>query len=275
MDFRNLAPSDEAVAFSIPRLFIRRPVMTTLVMVGVLVFGHHRIHQAAGERPAATSTIPTIYVFASLPGASPETMAATVATPLEKQFSTIAGIDNMTSSSDLGSTRRHDPVHARPSTSTPRPRTSTPRSRRRWSTCRRTSCRRPSTPNPAAAPILFMALTSQGRAALGARRDRRDDDRPAAVDGRRRGQVGVWGSQKYAVRIALDPQLLGVARHRRRSGRERGQRPEREAADRRDVGANQAMTRAGHRQLLNARSSGRSSSRTTTARRCLCATWRT
>ena len=86
-----------------PELFIRRPVMTTLVMLGILFFG------LLGYRVLPVSDLPnvdfpTIQVSASLPGASPDTMASAVATPLEKQFSTIAGIDSMTSTSALGLT---------------------------------------------------------------------------------------------------------------------------------------------------------------------------
>src|SRR5215472_236941 len=77
--------------------------MTTLIMIGIVLFG------AAGYRLLPVSDLPnvdfpTIQVSASLPGASPETMAAAVATPIERQFSTIAGLDNMTSSSSLGQT---------------------------------------------------------------------------------------------------------------------------------------------------------------------------
>ena len=84
--------------------FIRRPVMTTLVMTAILLFG------ILGYRTLAVSDLPnvdfpTIQVSAGLPGANPDTMAAAVATPLEKQFSTIAGIDSMTSTSTLGSTQ--------------------------------------------------------------------------------------------------------------------------------------------------------------------------
>ena len=87
---------------SIPELFIRRPVMTTLVMAGILLFG------LVGFRELPVSDLPsvdypTIQVSASLPGASPETMASAVATPLEKQFSTIAGVDSMSSVSSVGS----------------------------------------------------------------------------------------------------------------------------------------------------------------------------
>src|SRR6202167_5663840 len=83
--------------------FIRRPGMTPLVMLAILLFG------ILGYRALAVSELPnvdypTIQVGAALPGASPDTMASSVATPLERQFSTIAGIDSMTSSSSLGST---------------------------------------------------------------------------------------------------------------------------------------------------------------------------
>ncbi len=88
---------------SIAEIFIRRPVMTTLVMLAILLFG------VMGYRLLPVSDLPnvdfpTLQVTASLPGASPETMASSVATPLERQFSTIAGIDSMTSTSARGLT---------------------------------------------------------------------------------------------------------------------------------------------------------------------------
>ncbi|MFA5203724.1 MAG: efflux RND transporter permease subunit [Lentisphaeria bacterium] len=88
---------------NISERWIRRPVMTTLVMSGLLFFGllSYR-HLSINNLP--TVDFPTISVTALLPGASPETMAATVATPLEKQFSSIAGIDSMNSSSSQGVT---------------------------------------------------------------------------------------------------------------------------------------------------------------------------
>src|ERR1035438_4471316 len=84
-------------------IFIRRPIMTTLVMIAILLFG------IIGYRLLPVSDLPnvdfpTINVTATLPGASPETMASSVATPLERQFSTIAGVDSMTSTSSLGQT---------------------------------------------------------------------------------------------------------------------------------------------------------------------------
>lgn len=88
---------------TLSELCIRRPVMTTLLMAAFLIFG------VIGYRTLPVSELPsvdfpTISVTANLPGASPETMAAAVATPLEGQFSTIAGLDSMTSTSAQGST---------------------------------------------------------------------------------------------------------------------------------------------------------------------------
>src|SRR6266511_757282 len=86
---------------NLSELFVRRPVMTVLIMAGILIFG------LASYRLLPVSSLPnvdfpTIQVSAQLPGASPETMTAAVATTLEKQFSTIAGIDQMTSLSGQG-----------------------------------------------------------------------------------------------------------------------------------------------------------------------------
>ena len=88
---------------NLPELCIRRPVMTTLLMAAILVFGILGYRALpVSELPAVD--FPTISVSASLPGASPETMAAAVATPLEGQFSTIAGLESMNSTSAQGST---------------------------------------------------------------------------------------------------------------------------------------------------------------------------
>src|SRR5436189_3495231 len=89
---------------NLPELFIRRPVMTTLVMAGILLFGivSYR-YLPVSDLPNVD--YPTIQVTANLPGASPETMASAVATPLERQFSTIAGIDSMSSVSAQGLTQ--------------------------------------------------------------------------------------------------------------------------------------------------------------------------
>src|SRR6202040_3091136 len=88
---------------SIPELFIRRPVATVLVMFGILLVG------VAGYRALPVSDLPnvdypTIRVDATLPGANADTMASAVALPLEKQFSTIPGLDSMSSQNTMGRT---------------------------------------------------------------------------------------------------------------------------------------------------------------------------
>ena len=88
---------------NIPELFIRRPVMTTLLTAAITIFGW-MAYEKLPVNDLPNVDFPTISVSASLPGASPETMAASVATLLEQQFSSIAGIDSMTSVSSLGST---------------------------------------------------------------------------------------------------------------------------------------------------------------------------
>jgi HAE1 family hydrophobic/amphiphilic exporter-1 len=188
-------------------LFIRRPVTTTLLMLGILVFGivaYRRL--PVSDLP--TVDFPTITVNASLPGASPETMAATVATPLEKSFSAIAGIDNITSTSTLGSTQvtlqfslarnvdaAAQDVNAAISQTLPNlPLNIIPPSYRKQ--------------NPAAAPILLMALTSRvlPLQQLDEYGETTIAQRLSMVEGV--AQVAVYGSQKYAVRIQLDPSRL-------------------------------------------------------------------
>src|SRR6184192_2539571 len=86
---------------NVAALFIKRPITTTLVMAAILIFGLFA-YRLLPVSDLPNVDFPTIQVNASLPGASPETMAASVATPLEKQFSTIAGIDSMVSTNSLG-----------------------------------------------------------------------------------------------------------------------------------------------------------------------------
>ena len=112
-----------------PELFIRRPVMTWLVMAGILVFGIFA-YRLLPVSDLPNVDFPTIQVAASLPGASPDTMASAVATPLERQFSTIAGIDSMTSHERARHSPRSPCSSASSAISTPPPRT----------------CRRPSPP---------------------------------------------------------------------------------------------------------------------------------
>ena len=188
-------------------LFIRRPVMTTLVMIAILVFGIASYQKlTVSDLPAVD--YPTINVQANLPGASPETMAATVATPLEKAFSAIAGIDNITSNSGIGNTNvtlqfspdrdidaaAQDVNAAISGALAFLPSTIIPPSYRKQ--------------NPAAAPILFFALTSSALSltALDEVAETTIAQRLSQVDGV--SQVSVFGSAKYAVRVLLDPAQL-------------------------------------------------------------------
>src|ERR1700722_11797689 len=93
----------EGAAVNLSELFIKRPITTTLLMLGIAVFGvmAYRL-LAVSDLPVVD--FPTIQVQASLPGAAPATMAASVALPLEKQFSSIAGLDALNSASSLGAT---------------------------------------------------------------------------------------------------------------------------------------------------------------------------
>src|SRR4051812_498437 len=188
-------------------VFIKRPVMTTLLMMAILVFGIVSYRKlTVSDLPAVD--YPTISVNASLPGASPETMAATVATPLEKAFSAIAGIDNITSSSGLGNTSvtlqfspdrdidaaAQDVNAAISGALAFLPSTIIPPSYRKQ--------------NPAASPILFFALTSNAMTltALDEVAETTVAQRLSMVEGV--SQVSVFGSAKYAVRVDLDPAQL-------------------------------------------------------------------
>ena len=195
---------------NISAVFIRRPVATILIMFGILLAG------AAGYRllPVAdlpTVDFPTIQVSAALSGASPETMAASVATPLEKEFSTIAGLDSMTSVNSLGSTRvvlqfnldrnidsaAQDVQSAisRAQRRLPADMTSPPSFRK---------------VNPADAPIFYLALTSSTLRLSDVNEYAENfiAQRLSMVSGV--AQVVVYGSQKYAVRVQVDPQSLAA-----------------------------------------------------------------
>src|SRR5262249_28329741 len=86
---------------NIAEIFIRRPVMTTLLSLAIVLFGL-MAYRYLPVNDLPNVDFPTIVVNANLPGASPETMASSVATPLEKQFSTISGLSSMTSTNIQG-----------------------------------------------------------------------------------------------------------------------------------------------------------------------------
>jgi HAE1 family hydrophobic/amphiphilic exporter-1 len=88
---------------NLSKIFIERPVMTALVCLAILIFGTISF-RALPVAALPSVDYPTISVGAFVPGASPETMASSVATPLEREFSTIAGISAMNSVNSIGST---------------------------------------------------------------------------------------------------------------------------------------------------------------------------
>jgi len=195
---------------NIAEIFIKRPVMTTLVMLGILLFG------IMGYRLLPVSDLPnvdfpTIQVAASLPGASPETMASAVATPLEKQFTTIAGLDNMSSSSSQGSTQitlqfnlsRNLDAAAQDVQSMIA------------AAARQLPPEMPAPPsyqkvNPADSPIVYLTLTSSTLplSQLDEYGETFIAQRISTIPGV--AQVQVYGPQKYAVRVQLDPNALAT-----------------------------------------------------------------
>ncbi|MBH8565194.1 efflux RND transporter permease subunit [Nostoc sp. CENA67] len=195
---------------NISELFIRRPVMTVLVMVGVLIFGLMS-YRMLPVSDLPNVDFPTIQVTATLPGANPETMASSVATPLEQQFSSIAGLSSMNSTSSLGSSqitlqfdlsRQIDgaaqDVQAAISKA-----------------AKQLPTNMPSPPsyrkvNPADQPILYISLNSEilPLSTVDKYAETLLAQRLSMVDGV--AQVQVYGSQKYAVRIQLDPESLSA-----------------------------------------------------------------
>jgi hydrophobe/amphiphile efflux-1 (HAE1) family protein len=195
---------------SISEIFVRRPVMTTLVMIGILVFG------LAAYRLLPVSDLPnvdfpTIQVTAQLPGASPETMASAVATPLEKQFSTIPAVDSMTSQSGIGQTqitlqftleRNIDAAALDVQSAISAALRQLPVTMTTPPTFRKV--------NPADAPIYYIGMTSKtlplskideyGESLLA--------QRLSMIDGV--ALVNVYGSQKFAVRVDLDPGAMAA-----------------------------------------------------------------
>jgi len=193
---------------SIAELFIRRPVMTTLVMLGILVFG------VMGYRLLPVSDLPnvdfpTILVSVSLPGATPDTMASAVAMPLEKQFSTIAGLDSMTSSSVQGSTQITLQFNLSRSLDAAAQDVQSMISK----ASRDLPQNLPYPPsfqkvNPADSPILYLSLNSPTLrlSDVDEYAETLMAQRISMVSGV--AQVSVFGAQKYAVHVKLDPKAL-------------------------------------------------------------------
>ncbi len=189
-------------------LFIRRAIATTLVMTGILIFGIISYFTLPVSNLPAVE-YPTIQVSAALPGANPDIMASSVATPLEAEFSTIAGINSMSSSSSLGTTavtlqfdlsRNIDAAAQDVQAAISRAGGNLPPNL-------------PAPPsyskvNPAEQPILYIAVESKTMAL--SELDKYAETMLAREISMITGvsRVQVYGSQKYAVRVQADPTKL-------------------------------------------------------------------
>jgi HAE1 family hydrophobic/amphiphilic exporter-1 len=195
---------------NISEIFIKRPVMTTLLMAALVIFGLFGYATLpVSELPNVD--FPTIVVTAALPGADPQTMASAVATPLESQFSNIAGVDSMTSSSTQGQTtitiqfnldRNLDGAALDVQSAISAASRKLPPNMPNPPTMKKV--------NPADTPIMFLALRSdtlptskvdEYAETLLARQ-------LSTLDGV--AQVNIYGAQKFAVRIQADPAALAT-----------------------------------------------------------------
>ena len=191
-------------------LFIRRPVLTTLLMSAIVIFGV-MAYRLLPVNDLPNVDFPTIQVSALLPGASAETMASAVATPLERQFTTIAGIDSMTSTSALGATQitiqftlsrdidgAAQDVQAAIAKAAPLlpPGMPTPPTYQKV--------------NPADQPVIYLALSSPTLPLYTVDEYAQTNlaQRISTISGV--AQVTVFGSQKYAVRVQVDPRALAA-----------------------------------------------------------------
>ena len=195
---------------NVSELFIRRPVMTTIVMGGILFFGAMS-YRLLPVNDLPNVDFPVISVSAALPGANPDTMASSVATPLEKEFSTIAGIDSMSSSSTQGNTsvvlqftlgRNIDAAAQDVQAAISRANRQLPQDMPYPPTYQKV--------NPADQPILYLALTSPTLPLydLDEYGETMIAQRISTVSGV--AQVQVYGAQKYAVRVKVDPRALAT-----------------------------------------------------------------
>jgi HAE1 family hydrophobic/amphiphilic exporter-1 len=194
---------------NVPELFIRRPIMTSLVMLAIFLFGLGAyVLLPVNDLPNVD--FPTIQVTASLPGANPDTMASAVATPLERQFSTIAGLDSMTSTSGTGTTRITLQFNLS--------RNIDAAAQDVQASISRASRQLPDMPsppsfrkvNPADSPVLYLALSSPTLPlySVDEYAETFMAQRISMISGV--AQVSVYGAQKYAVRAQVDPKALAT-----------------------------------------------------------------
>jgi HAE1 family hydrophobic/amphiphilic exporter-1 len=239
-------------------IFIKRPVTTTLIMLGILVFGLMAYRQLpVSDLPVVD--FPTIQVQANLPGANPETMATAVALPLEKQFSAIAGLTSINSVSSQGQTqitlqfdlnRNIDAAAQDVQAMIAR-------------TTRALPANMPAPPslqknNPTDQSVMFLALQSRTLPlSMVDEYAQTLAQRISVVNGV--SQVNINGSQKAAVRVEVDPHKLAT-RDRPRRGRHRDHQCERQPADRHDAATRNFVVKA-NASCFRPRHTGRSSSR--------------
>src|SRR5215813_3925262 len=189
-------------------LFIQRPITTTLIMAGVVLFGFIG-YRALPVSDLPNVDFPTIQVTASLPGANPETMASSVATPLERQFSTIAGLNTVSSTSTLGNTqitlqfdlsRSIDAAAQDVQTAIAAASRQLPTGMPNPPTLKKV--------NPADQPIMYLRVASPTLplSRVNEFADTLIAQRLSTISGV--AQVLVTGEQKYAVRVQLDPAAL-------------------------------------------------------------------
>ena len=188
--------------------FIRRPIATSLMMAAIALFGLVA-YRSLPVSDLPNVDFPTLLVTASLPGASPDTMASAVATPLENQFSNISGLDSMTSTNSLGSTqvtlefvlnKSLDGAAVDVQSAITQAARLLPQGMPTPPTFTKV--------NPADQPILYLAITSQTLPlwTLDEYAETRIAQRISMVSGV--AQVQVLGAQKYAVHAQVDPHLL-------------------------------------------------------------------
>jgi hydrophobic/amphiphilic exporter-1 (mainly G- bacteria), HAE1 family len=195
---------------NISQTFIERPIATSLLMAAIALFGGVA-YRALPVSDLPNVDLPTLLVTASLPGASPETMAAAVATPLENQFSTIAGLSSMTSSNSLGNTqvtlefdlsRKLDGAAVDVQAAITQASRLLPQGMPTPPTFTKV--------NPADQPILYIALTSPTLPlwTLDEYAETRLAQRVSMISGV--AQVQVLGAQKYAVHAQMDPHAMAA-----------------------------------------------------------------
>ncbi len=189
-------------------LFIKRPITTTLVMAGIVLFGLIG-YPALPVSDLPNVDFPTIQVTAELPGANPETMASSVATPLERQFSTIAGLSSVSSTSTLGSTQITLQFDLRRNIDAAAQDVQTAIA----AAARQLPTGMPNPPtlkkvNPADQPIMYLRVASSTLplSKINEFADTLIAQRLSTINGV--AQVLVTGEQKYAVRVQLDPSAL-------------------------------------------------------------------